>query len=413
VGRHFHFPQLTNPVFELLSKPHFRSKEALQTLKRVLGALGLLVSSVCLAGQPALAATPPSPSPQPVLQAATVTITDSGVTPDYVLITVGGFVTWQNNGSLVHTATTQGNAPLPMDTGGIGPGQSAVLQFSTPGTYWYNSETDCEGGVPNHGFNCGPYAIGVTTAPPTVANPSPPPLPATPPYTPAPISTVTSTTSTATPLIVTITDQGFVPPVVNVPVNGSVTWVNNGLNLHTVDSRGGAPASFDSGGMPHGAVFSFSFYLPGVYSYTSSPDCLQGTPPTPSFVCGSFEVIVGSPPPSPAPVAAATGTATVTIDDVNGFSPKSLTIKAGQTVTWTNNGSQVHSVVSDKDPMTGLPMQPAIDSGGLGPNQSFSYTFTQPGTLTYHSSTDVVWGNPDKYGFPLPTYTMTGTVTVQ
>lgn len=387
----------------------------MQRLSRALGTFALLGISLPLAGQPALAATAQPAATQPVLPSAVVTIDDTGVTPTYVLITVGGSITWQNNGTLIHTATTQGNAPLPADTGGIGPGQTGVVQFYAPGTYWYNSETDCQGGVPNHGFNCGPYAIGVTTALPTVQNAAPTPLPATPAFSPAPLSTVTSTTSTSTPLTVTITDQGFFPPVVYVPVNGAVNWINNGLNLHTVDSRGAAPTSFDSGGLPHGATFGTSFYLPGTYSYTSSPDCLQGLPPTPGFVCSTFSVVVGSPPPSSAPISAApvTGSTNVTIDDVNGFTPKVLTIKAGQTVTWTNNGGQVHSIVSDKDPITGNTMLPAVDSGGLGPNQTFSYTFAQPGTLTYHSSTDVVWTNPNKYGFALPNYSLTGTITVQ
>ena len=52
-------------------------------------------------------------------------VDDTGVTQNYVLITVGGTVKWTNNGTTPHTATTQGNAPLPFDTGGVGPRHAA------------------------------------------------------------------------------------------------------------------------------------------------------------------------------------------------------------------------------------------------------------------------------------------------
>jgi YVTN family beta-propeller protein len=57
------------------------------------------------------------------------------------------------------------------------------------------------------------------------------------------------------------------------------------------------------------------------------------------------------------------------------FSSDHLTIKAGQTVTWTNNDSITHTVTSD----TGL-----WDSGDLAPGKSFSFTLTQPGDFPYH-----------------------------
>lgn len=391
-----------------------RSKRTLKSVFRSLSALTILGLPVAVASPPAIAATAQPPAQQPVQQTAVITMDDTGVTQNYVLITVGGTVKWTNTGTTPHTATTQGNAPLPFDTGGIGPSESGVIQFYAPGTYWYTSSTDCEFGVPNHGFNCGPYAIGVTSAAATVLNAVAPPPPATPVPTPAP-ALQSSTNSTAVPLTVAITDQGFVPPQVSIPVNGAVTFVNNGANLHTVTSRGGAPQAFESGGMPHGAIYSVSFYLPGTYAYSSSPDCLQGSPPQPGFVCGSFSIIVGgTPAPAAAPVAGAVGTTSVSIDDVKGFQPKSITVRAGQTVTWTNTGSQVHSVVADNDPLTGKPMLPAIDSGGLGPQQTFSYTFTQAGTLTYHSSTDVAsWVGVEKYGFPTPVYSFTGSIAVQ
>jgi plastocyanin len=61
------------------------------------------------------------------------------------------------------------------------------------------------------------------------------------------------------------------------------------------------------------------------------------------------------------------------------FSPASVTIKAGTKVTWTNNSVAPHTVTSD----TGAPA--AFDSGTVSASGgTFSFTFTTPGTYTYH-----------------------------
>jgi plastocyanin len=57
------------------------------------------------------------------------------------------------------------------------------------------------------------------------------------------------------------------------------------------------------------------------------------------------------------------------------FSPSPLTIAAGTTVTWTNKMGITHTVTSD----AGL-----FDSGNLNPNGTFSFTFVNAGTYTYH-----------------------------
>jgi plastocyanin len=59
----------------------------------------------------------------------------------------------------------------------------------------------------------------------------------------------------------------------------------------------------------------------------------------------------------------------ITIKDFK-FSPASLTIKAGSTVTWKNLDGEPHVVVSD----TGL-----FRSGALDQNDVYQYKFTEPG----------------------------------
>jgi plastocyanin len=57
------------------------------------------------------------------------------------------------------------------------------------------------------------------------------------------------------------------------------------------------------------------------------------------------------------------------------FSPGTLTINAGQTVTWTNNDSMAHTVTSND----GL-----FDSGNMVSGATFSFTFNTAGTYNYY-----------------------------
>jgi amicyanin len=58
------------------------------------------------------------------------------------------------------------------------------------------------------------------------------------------------------------------------------------------------------------------------------------------------------------------------------FSPKELKVKAGTTVTWTNEDDIPHTVVSP----------PNVRSKPLDTDQSFSFTFTTPGSYKYFCS---------------------------
>jgi plastocyanin len=62
------------------------------------------------------------------------------------------------------------------------------------------------------------------------------------------------------------------------------------------------------------------------------------------------------------------------------FSPATLTVKVGTTVTWVNRDSAPHTVTS---------MNGTFDSGNMNSGASYKFTFSQPGTYlytcTYHS----------------------------
>lgn len=57
------------------------------------------------------------------------------------------------------------------------------------------------------------------------------------------------------------------------------------------------------------------------------------------------------------------------------FEPATLSVPAGTTVTWRNDGARPHTITADDG---------AFDSGRLDPGEAFSFTFDQAGTFAYH-----------------------------
>lgn len=87
--------------------------------------------------------------------------------------------------------------------------------------------------------------------------------------------------------------------------------------------------------------------------------------------CGK-KTTVKSTPSTPKSTSPTAGAASVRMVDF-AFNPTALTISVGTTVTWTNNGSSVHTVTGS-----------GWDSGQLQPGQSFKRTFDTAGTYDYH-----------------------------
>ena len=61
------------------------------------------------------------------------------------------------------------------------------------------------------------------------------------------------------------------------------------------------------------------------------------------------------------------------------FSPPELTVKVGDTVTWTNRDDIPHTVVSTDDPKT-------FKSKVLDTDEKFSFSFSKAGTYPYFCS---------------------------
>ena len=95
--------------------------------------------------------------------------------------------------------------------------------------------------------------------------------------------------------------------------------------------------------------------------------------PTVQSVAGAEPTPAAAPPAKPKPKVVAAAAGGVTIKDFS-FGPKTLTINAGDSVTWTNQGPTGHSTTAKGG---------AWDSGVLAKGKSFSHTFATAGTYQY------------------------------
>ena len=109
----------------------------------------------------------------------------------------------------------------------------------------------------------------------------------------------------------------------------------------------------------------------GCASY-SAPE--QNSPSQTPLQTGSGQQVAPAQNSSQQTSPSASANASVEIRNF-AFSPAIVTVSKGATVTWTNNDSPPHSVVSD----TG-----AFDTGVLSNGESKSVTFSTAGTFTYH-----------------------------
>lgn len=88
---------------------------------------------------------------------------------------------------------------------------------------------------------------------------------------------------------------------------------------------------------------------------------------------------------------AQSGAVAVTISNF-AFSPSTIKVKKGSTVTWTNNDSAGHTVTSDDNSAVS-----GLDSELIAQGKTFSFTFDKVGVYSYHCT---------------PHPSMTGTVEV-
>ncbi|MDG6909943.1 MAG: cupredoxin domain-containing protein [Nitrososphaerota archaeon] len=122
-----------------------------------------------------------------------------------------------------------------------------------------------------------------------------------------------------------------------------------------------------------GAVATLGYYQFAVAGNQSSTTATSSTLSVscPSSACTNVTIVSGASSPPP---GYATGQKTT-----YGYAPDTITVTIGKdnTVFWTNGDSAAHTVTSD----TG-----AFNSGNMNSGDTYQFTFTTPGTYTYHCS---------------------------
>ena len=299
----------------------------------------------------------------------TVTVIDRSYRPASISVAAGSTVTWSNVDDRPHTTTARDGS---FDSGIYDTGGGYSKTFDTPGTFNYfcTLHPDMTGTVAVTGAD--------GTAPPPDPIEEPPTEPTPPPPPPS------------GPGSVSIFDNGYTPTSLTIAEGSTITWTNTGVVPHTATDRAG---SFDSGILMGGDTYNKTFSTAGTFNYfcTIHPDMTatitvtgtDGTAPPPA---PADETVVTSPPTSATPPRPS-GPGSVTIFD-NGYTPKSITVSEGSTITWTNTGVVPHTATDRAG---------SFDSGILMGNESYRRTFNTTGTYNYFCTI-----HPD----------MTATVTV-
>jgi plastocyanin len=300
-----------------------------------------------------------SPTNPPAPATVTVRIANRAYSPTSLSIAVGDTVVWNNVDKDPHTVTERNFA---FDSGTFDTGASWRRTFTTAGTFSYFCDL--------HPSMVGVIAVSAPTTSGTLPPPPPPPT-----TTPAPVTTVPAgggstgggTTGGGTGgTNVSMADFSFAPAMLTVAQGATVTWTNNGQARHTVVANDG---SFRSPDVRSGQTYSRTFATPGTYAYICDihPEMI-GT----IAVKGAG----GTPPPPPAPTTApppVTAKGDIQITDFD-YAPRSITITAGQSLTFVNSGAARHSATARDG---------SFDTGLLPRGQSATRTFGTPGTFLY------------------------------
>lgn len=197
----------------------------------------------------------------------------------------------------------------------------------------------------------------------------------------------------------------FGPVVAVVTAGDTVTWTNQDATTHSVVAYPAQPASFDATVAP-GKTGTVTFTKPGIYRYYSKQDAsydanlnaVKANADGPAFPSPMRGVIVVLGKDGTLPTS---GSNAITIpEDSMMFEPWDLTVKAGTTVTWTNEDGDMHvaSPVPDYVTQT-FPTLSLPGSGGTA-----SHTFDQPGVYYYYCAVHARWDAGTGTMVPLTSY---------
>ncbi len=362
----------------------------------------LVSGGLLLLGMALLGGTRGGITPSAVATTADVSILAGGFSPATITVDVGTTVTWTNNSTTPQTATAQIPGPDPnfFSSGWIYAGNSYSRTFTVAGTVPYKSlTTGLLGTIIVSGGGATP-----TNTPPGGGG--------------------------GGGNSVAIEAGGFSPATLAVNVGDTVTWTNNSSAPQTATAQipGPDPNFFSSGWIYTGNSFSRTFTVAGTVPYkslttgltgtiiiggggatptpapansptatptpppgstptntptpapgaTSTPTPQPGATSTPTPSGGSSATPTPTRTPAPAPTATATPSTNNVSITSSGFSPQSITVSQGTTVTWTNN---------TKTPQTVNHVTAKFLSGFVFAGKSWSFTFATEGVFQYKSVT--------------------------
>ncbi len=278
---------------------------------------------------------PPPPDPPPPPPPGDVEIIDFAFNPDVITVPVGATLTFVNAGAALHTVTAIDGT---FDSGLMPSGQTFARSFDTAGT-----------------FNIFCTLHPSMTATVLVSDGGEPPPPAPPPPEPPPSPPVDGD--------MVMVDFAYQPTSLTVDVGSTVTFVNAGVAPHTVTSRSGR---FDSGFIASGDTYSRTFDVPGTYQIfcTIHPEMSAAV-----IVPGAGGAVPPPAPPPPPPPVTVGGD--IQVFDF-GYSPASITLPVGTTLSWVNTGVALHTVTDKAG---------SFDSGFLNTGDTYSRTFGNAGTF--------------------------------
>ncbi len=181
-------------------------------------------------------------------------------------------------------------------------------------------------------------------------------------------------TTTAPDVLVEI-GSSVSPREVRVPAGGVVGWVNRDGDRHRIRSRSG-PDEFDSGNLESGERFAVRLTTPGTYGYVDDRDrddrAYHGRIVVTAARSGGASN-GGSAGSGSGTGAAPASSVQASIGD-RVFSPSTIEVAVGGTVTWTNDDDREHTVTASDG---------AFDSGILDAGGTFEQRFPTAGTFPF------------------------------
>ena len=165
------------------------------------------------------------------------------------------------------------------------------------------------------------------------------------------------------------------PAEVTVAPGTVVRWVNEDGDRHRVRSTGG-PTELDSGNLEPGDAFTVTFSTAGRTTYVDDRDRGDAAYHGAVTVTGSSGASPSPPSPGASGGSAAPSppsSATITMAN-RAFSPASVVIAPGGTITWTNGDDRDH---------TGTAQGGAFDTGTLGAGTTATTTHPAEGTFSF------------------------------